>query len=165
MQHKKIMVPVLGVALLGSTLFGAQYVSAQDATISQPVVQKIAKKFNLNQADVQRVFDEEHAMRHAERQTAFEKNLTQAVTDGKITAVQKAAILKKLQDKEVNKPKDHEAIKNMTEAERETAMTQKKQEFDSWAQEIGLTREVLREVLAKRGGLGFHGGFGRGMMK
>lgn len=163
MLQKKIMLPVIGIAILGSTLFGAQYVSAQDATSSSSIVQKIAEKFNLNATDVQKVFDEEHAARSAERQAAFEKNLSQAVTDGKITATQKDAIAKKFAAMKTGKSADHEAFKSMTDEERQKAMETKKQELADWASEIGLTTEVLQEVLGRKGGMGFHGGFGRGM--
>lgn len=158
MLQKKIMLPVIGIAILGSTLFGAQYVSAQGASSSSSIVERIAEKFNLKPADVQKVFDEEHETRHAAKQAGFEKNLSQAVAGGKITAAQKDAIVKKFQEM-----KDPGAFRNMTDAERQKAIAAKKQEHAEWASEIGVTTEVLQEVLGHKAGLGFHGGFGRGM--
>lgn len=154
----------MGIAILGSTLFGAQYVSAQDVASSTPsIVQQIATKFNLNSADVQKVFDDNRQTRQAGMQAKLEANLSQAVTDGKITATQKDAIVKKLQEIKDTKSKDPEAFKNMTQKERQAKKDAKKTELDAWAKEIGLTTEVLQEVLGRKGGMGFHGGLGRGM--
>ena len=165
MQHKKILLPVLGIALLSSTLFGVTFAQAADTTPTTPsIVQKIAEKFNLKTEDVQKVFDDEHATRHKAMQEKMQTSLAQAVKDGEITSAQKDAIVKKFQSMETGF-KNHEALKEMTQEERQKAMQTKKAELESWAKENGLTLETLHEVLGGKGEFGFHGKFGRGMMK
>ncbi|MEN9406886.1 MAG: hypothetical protein RLZZ455_102 [Candidatus Parcubacteria bacterium] len=165
MQHKKILIPVLGIALLSSALFGVTFVQAADTTPTTPsIVQKIAEKFNLKTDEVQKVFDEEHETRHKAMQEKMQEGLSQAVKDGKITSVQKDAIVKKFQSLDMGF-KNHESFKEMTQEERRSAMQTKKAELESWAKENNLTLETLHEVLGGKGEFGFHGKFGRGMMK
>src|SRR5688500_1654770 len=95
MTQKKVLLPILGIALI-STLFGANYVSAQDTSATSPsIVQKIAQRFNLSQTDVQKVFDEAHEERMSKMKVQVEERLNQAVKDGKITEAQKQALLSK----------------------------------------------------------------------
>ncbi len=157
MVSKRILLPVLGILAIGGTLFGAQYVSAQIATSTTPsIVQRIAEKFNLNQADVQAVFDEVRNEHHAQIKTNLETKLSQAVSDAKITDVQKQAILTKYDEMHQIKP-DPETFKNMTQAERRQAFEQKRTELESWATQNGLELGTLQELM------GHTFGFGHGM--
>lgn len=159
MNKHKLILPILSAALVGSTILGVGYASAQDTTNpTSTIVQKLAQKFNLKEADVQAVFDEEHQARHAQMQTDLEKRLTQGVTDGKITEAQKQAIIAKFQDMKNHKP-DIESFKSMTQEQRRAQMETKKTEFESWAKTNGLTMETVQEFMG-------HGkGMGRGFMK
>lgn len=84
----------LGVAGL-STVGVAS--AATDGT-GDSLVSKIATKFNLKEADVQAVFEEEKAERNLERQAEVSDRLQDAVDDGDITAEQKTLIENKLKE-------------------------------------------------------------------
>lgn len=147
---KKIIVSALVTVLTGMSLFGVTSAFAQDFDKqSSTLVQKIAERFNLNRDDVQKVFDEELAARHAEKQAHFEEKLTQAVTKGQINEAQKQAILVKFQEMKHNKP-DKSQFSNMTDEQRRLAMEQKRTELDSWAKEQGLDSGTLQDLLGHR---------------
>src|SRR5688500_3501198 len=94
-MKRKIFFPVLAIAIIGMALTGANFVSAQDINGQTSLITKIAQKFNLNEADVKAVFEEEKTARHAAMKAQMEEKLNQAIKDGKITEVQKQAILEK----------------------------------------------------------------------
>ena len=121
------------------TLAGSFYatgVKAQDngRGPNDTIIQKLVAKFGLNEADVQAVFDEERAERQTEMQARFEERLTQAVTDGKITEEQKAAILAK-------------------RAEGADCRV-----LEDWATENGIDADLLRSLMGGPGGPGMGGG-------
>lgn len=154
--RKNILLSVLGLTLIGGTLIGVTSVSAQDATgKSQSITQKLAQRFNLNEADVKAVFVEEHQARHAQMKTAFEQRLAQAVADRKITEAQKTAILNKFSEMKATKLNPGQ-FKNQTPEQRKQATEQKKSELETWATENGLTLETLQSLIG-------HGGKGFGM--
>jgi len=164
-KRNLVLVTTIGLLLAGGSLVATTSANASDD--SSPfggLVEKIALEFNLNQDEVQKVFDEDRQERHAERQQELEDRLSQAVTDGKITDVQKTAILNKLEEMETNKP-DFGDFKDKTVEERDQAMEQRKTELENWAEENGLTIETLDEVIGRGGfGMGMKGGM-RGMHK
>ncbi len=159
MLKKKVFFPVLALAIIGGALATSNFVSAQDATIDQgpfqSVISKIAQKFNLNEADVKAVFDEDMNARHEEMKKQMEEKLTQAVKDGKITEAQKQAIQEKFAQPFMVKFKPT-AGQEMSEEEMKTMHEQKKSEMDAWLSQNGLTHETLREVMGHPKGFG-HG--------
>lgn len=162
MISKKIFLSALGLLLVGSALISVNAVNAVNAqnNITVPdIVQRIAQRFNLNQSDVQKVFDEAHQEKRTQMQTKLEDRLNQAIKDGKITEAQKTAILNKLQEQKNNKP-SIEQFKNQTPEQRKQAMQQKKTEFENWVKQNGLTLQTLQEILG-HGGKGFWMGHGK----
>lgn len=145
----------MALAIIATTIATSSIVSAQDATGSNSIVAAIAAKFNLNQSDVQAVFDEEHNKREAEMQKQVETKLTQAVTDGKITEAQKQAIIAKMTEMKSNRP-DKAAFQSMTEDQRKAQMEARKAEMDAWLSQNGLTQEIFRELVGGPRGRG-HG--------
>lgn len=89
---KKALVAGAAVAAIGMMTAGSVgLVSAATTTHdrgSDSLVEKIATKFNLNQDEVQAVFDEEHNARKAEMKQHQQERLAQAVEDGKLTQEQ-----------------------------------------------------------------------------
>lgn len=148
----------MALAIIATAVATSTLVSAQDTTGANSIVAAIAAKFNLNQSDVQAVFDEEHTKREAEMQKQTETKLTEAVSAGKITEAQKQAILAKMTEMKNNRP-EKGAFQNMTEEQRKAQMEAKKGEMDAWLSQNGLTQEVFRELMG-----GPHGKGGRGMM-
>jgi hypothetical protein len=99
MQIKKSLVAVgvlASVGLVGVNSTGM--VSAATGASSNSLVFKIAQKFNLNQDDVQAVFDAEKAQKDAERQAELSTRLQTAVNNSQITGTQKTLIENKLKE-------------------------------------------------------------------
>ncbi len=155
-MNKKLLLPAVTLLVVGASIFGVHGVLAADTDNPEStLVQKIATKFNLNQDEVQKVFDEEHAVREAEMQTKNEDRLSQLVTDGKITEAQKTLILNKQKELKANRP-DKDSFKNLTPEERKSQMEAKKTELENWAKENGIDIKYLFGF----GGHGFRGGPG-----
>lgn len=157
MLKKKIFFPILALAIIGTAVATSGFVSAQDTTGPNSLVAAIAQKFNLNESDVQSVFDEQRSKHQAERKARIEQKLTQAVTDGKITEAQKQAILTKLSEIHENKP-NFEEFKNLTEEQRKAKMDEKKTEMENWVKQNGLSLDTLYQLI------GGPRGHGKGMM-
>jgi coenzyme F420-reducing hydrogenase alpha subunit len=149
MLRKNIIFPVLGLVLVGSTVAGVGYVSAQDSGGSSSglnIIQRLAQKFNLNEADVKAVFDEEMQEHHAQMKANLEEKLTQAVKDGKINETQKQAIITKFGEIKVKKIEPGE-FKELSKEEIQKMHEQRKTELENWAKENGLTVEALNELI------------------
>lgn len=157
-MNKKLLFSAVGIVFAGSFLYYVSTVSAQTpAGVSGNIVRKIAQKFNLNQADVQKVFDDAKYERKSQLQSNLENKLNQAVKTGKITDTQKKTILKKFADLKNNKP-NFSGFKNKTLKERRQAMDTKKAEFEKWLKDNSLTARTLQEVLGRPGfGFGMKG--------
>lgn len=121
------------------------------------IVQKIAQKFNLSEADVQAVFDEEHKTRMAEMNKVFESNLSKKVSDGTLTEDQKQKIIAKKKELEEARISNFEKFKDMTPNERKAAMEKQKSELESWAKENGIDLSktmFFMKFKGHRGGMG-----------
>ncbi|OGV91734.1 hypothetical protein A3A66_04075 [Microgenomates group bacterium RIFCSPLOWO2_01_FULL_46_13] len=139
---RKSTIPILAiVTLVLIATVGLNKVKAVDNTSSLSIVDKLSEKFNLNESDVQTVFDDVHQERLQEMNTLREQKLTEAVEAGTITETQKQALLNKWQE---------------LEQERE----QKRQEMQTWFEDQGIDETKLAPYL----GFGHHGGFHQGMM-
>jgi aryl-alcohol dehydrogenase-like predicted oxidoreductase len=154
-MNKKIILPtafVLGVIMIG--LLSVSYVSAQDSSDYPPIVQMLAEKFNLNESDVQAVFDEEREDHHAQMQASWSERLDDLVNEGKITSDQKQAIMDKHEEMH-NKMLE---IQSLEPEERHEKMRQIHDEFKTWAEEQGIDLPLLGPM---GGGLkrGFHKGY------
>lgn len=111
---------------------------------SQPIWQRIAERFGLNQDEVQTVFDEERGQRREQMQGNREEKLSQAVSEGVISDDQKQALETK-----------HEEMRQEREANREAHRA----EMDQWFQDNGIDHQAMMEYM---GGPGPRQGGGRG---
>jgi hypothetical protein len=109
--RNKIVIAALVLSVVGAGVLGVNSVSAQ-STGTTSLVQKIAQKFNLNQSDVQAVFDQDHQDRHAQMAANYETQLSQYVTDGKITEAQKQLVLAKHKEMETNRETEMQIMQN-----------------------------------------------------
>jgi len=136
------IVTVMGLGLLGSSsAFAQSKMDGQDHMSS--LAQKIAEKFGLNQVDVQAVFDEEHETRKAGMKANFEDQLSQYVTDGKITEAQKQLILQKRSELDTAREAKRESSKNLTPEERKSQMEAERTSLEAWAEENGIEIQYL----------------------
>lgn len=157
-MKRKVFFPILAAAIIGSVLASSNMVFAQNTAGSNSLVAAIAAKFNLNQSDVQAVFDEQREKHQAEMQIKIEEKLTKAVAEGKITEAQKQAILAKHQEMQNNRP-DVDEMRNMTAEQRNAKMEERKSEMNTWLSANGLSQDTFRELMGGPQGKG-----GRGMM-
>lgn len=149
--------------LVGGGAYSAKAASTP-GTQMPSLVQKIAQKFGVPQADVQAVFDAERQehMRHMQAQA--EQRLTDLVTAGKITQAQKDLIVAKQKELQTKRQAHFEAMQGKTQAERKAAMEAQRTELEAWAKTNGIDMQYLM-LGHGRGGRGRHGGMGGpGMM-
>lgn len=156
---KKSLLVVGSVTSIGlASAVGIGVASAATDTAnhnSSSLVDRLASKFDLKKSDVQAVFDQDRSEREAQRQAQLEKELTQAVTDGKLTSAQKDTILAKQKEVKAAMQADRDSMKDKTAAERKAAMDQKRTDLENWAKENNIPTEYLRYVMG--GGHGPHG--------
>lgn len=158
---------IAGVVGAGATATHA----ASNTTTARPnrlanLVTAIAQKFNLNQADVQKIFDEQHTQTQQElkaRQAEqLKERLAQAVKDGKLTQAQANLVTAKHAELKAF----HESLKDKTPEETRTAMDAKKTELQQWAKTNNIPEQYLMGPMGG-GPRGEHGprGGGRGGMR
>lgn len=166
-MKRNLALAITTVAILGAGVFASTKVSAATTSVTDSpmstLVQKIADKFGLNKADVQAVFDQERADRQAEMQAKFEAQLTQDVTDGKITDAQKQLVLAKRKELESARQAEMQSLEGKTAEERQAAMAAKKTARDAertalqnWATQNNIDVKYVFGGFGK----GHRGGFG-----
>jgi hypothetical protein len=142
-MNKKILVPTIALTVLSILgVVGTKTIKADDVNNYPPIVQRLVEKFNLNEDDVKKVFDEERQQRQDDRQKQLEEGLNKAVSDGVITSEQKQAFL----DKHSNM---------------EQQRGQNREEMQTWFEENGIDQTKLSSYIGFMG-RGFGKGFGEG---
>ncbi len=155
MKINKTALVVGAITTLGVASVVGLGTASADTNQQSSLVDKLVSKFNLNKADVQKVFDEQHAQMEADHKAKVEERLTTAVKDGKITEDQKTKILAKMSELEADRQANHDAMKDKTEAERKAAMEAKRAELKKWASDNNIPEQYLH--LAGPGGPHEHG--------
>lgn len=152
--RKNIILPAaLGVSLIGAILFATTSAGAQSPSPgTQTIIQRIAQRFNLNQDDVQAVFDQDKQERHSQKLTQIENQLSTDVTSGKITEAQKQLILNKIKELEQN----HTNWQGGDHSQMKAQMQSKRTELENWANQNGIDPQYLMS-LKGHGGMGGHG--------
>ncbi|MDQ5953958.1 MAG: hypothetical protein QG647_694 [Patescibacteria group bacterium] len=130
-QNKVIMgaVSALTILLIGGASMSA---FAQGNNSDGSLVDKVASKFNLNKQEVQSVFDEDRQAHQAEQKAERSTELQSKVDDGTITAEQKTAIEKKLE-------------------EMHTSREQSKVSLEEWAKQNNIDAKYV--MMGGRGGM------------
>lgn len=154
---KRALLASGAIATLGiAGLIGVGSVSAATNTPNggmDTLVTKIAERFSLDKADVQKVFDEERAAREAEREQAAKDRLARAVTDGELTQEQADKVIAKQQEM-----RDFmSSLTDKTADERRTAMQTKRDELKQWAADNSIPQRYLHLGAGHHGGRGFGG--------
>ena len=156
-MKKKLLLSAAVVTLAGLSYFGTGYTFAQSTdSQSTTLVQKIATKFGLNQADVQAVFDEQRDEHHQQMQNRFEEKLTQLVKDGKLTEEQKTKIIAKFSEMKEQNDTTREAMRDKTPEERKAARDTKQEELKTWAEANGIDVDILTGAFGPGRGMGKH---------
>jgi hypothetical protein len=140
-MEKKILAVGLGTLLLAG-VYGVSKVDADEANGLPPVAEKLVERFNLNEDEVEGVFDEalqEHQQQMQEQRRAeMEERLDEAVNDGVITSDQKQALLDK-------------------QAEMQERQQQLQDDWQQWREQSGIDFEALAPYHIGCGGKGFGG--------
>ena len=142
-MFKKIFLPIFIVAVAVFAISGVNKTLAQNtAPADKSLIQTIAEKFNLSPDEVQKTAEDFRTQKvdrmRTERKARLEKNLTEAVSEGKITEAQKQAILQKTD--ELVAKKEQERI-----------------EMQAWAEKNGLDRQEMKFGFGMfKLGRGFH---------
>lgn len=124
-------------ALVITGIYGVSQIRAAATPLNMPIIQKLSDTFNLDTADVQKVFDAQKSDRQAEMQKIQAERLDGAVKDGVITEAQKNTLIDKWQEME--------------------SLRQKQQDdLEKWFSEQGIDPAKL----APYGGFGHHGAGG-----
>lgn len=150
----------LGLSAAGVGVIHAANTTGQTNPISN-LVTAIAQKFNLNQADVQQVFDQQRQQNQAEHQQRFADRLTQDVKDGKLTQAQADAITAKMAELQTQRQTDKTALQGKTQEERQAYFQQQVDALKQWATDNNIPAGYL--PFGPMMGHG-HRGFGMGMM-
>jgi len=146
-----------GTATMGVGILHAATISKTGFNPMGNLLNAIATKFNLNTADVQKVFDDQRDQMQQQRQTQQAERqktmLDQAVKDGKITQAQEDLIIAK--HKEVQTFMS--TLTGKTEAERQAAIKTETDSIQAWAKTNSIPEQYV--MMFGRG----EGPRGRGM--
>lgn len=136
-----------GLAMAATDTSGANATSAS-------LVERIAAKFNLSQADVQAEFDAARTEMKADREAEHEERLAQAVKDGSLTQEQSDYIAKA--QEEIQALRGDKPMRDLDDSARDQ-IREKMEALHTWAEENNVD---LKDVMG--GGRGSHGGGGFG---
>lgn len=146
---RAVVTTVAALAIAGGLLLynttGAQ---ADSETGSDTFISALATRFNLNADEVSSFFQEQREARQAERETERSKKLEQAVTDGVITAEQKAALEAQHETMKAEMEANRESGEKPSEEDRES----RREAMETWAEEQGIDLEALHEYMRPEDG-------------
>lgn len=151
MQMKKSLLIAGAVTTLGlATTLGVGTYAMGGGSQNDGLITKIAQRFNLNEADVQAVFDD---YKDSEREARISEHLQELVDEGKITAEQKTLIENKLKEVDAARDqerKDLEAWAKEKGIELKYAMIHSSKRLDKLVQEGKITVEQKAAIEAKQ---------------
>lgn len=147
-----------GTLVLALSFIAISTVFAAEDSFS-PIVQRIAERFNLSEAEVQEVFTETREERMQLIKTCFEEKLDEAVEIGEVTEEQKSLILAKKSEMQ----EKHKELEGLSWEERGEAIKEFRQEIKEWKEENSIDLEGLGRGCgyfrngrrSKPGGIGF----------
>lgn len=149
----------IGAATVGSMgLAHAATSTGTDTNPQQSLIDKLVSKFNLNKADVQKVFDEERTERDAERAAQIKTKLDSLVKEGKITQDQEDKLLAKAKEIQSQREANRDAMKDKTNAERKAAIDKERDSLKQWLSDNGIAEEYGRYLMGHGLGGRGHGG-------
>lgn len=158
-NYKKSLLVAGGVMALGTAGLGvgatASALTSTSGDKQASLIEALAKKFNVDKSEVQKVFDDNRATREAEMKTTRDAALKKALTDKKITQEQYDHIAAAWKDIDTARTAAGDPT-SQTEQQR-TDMKKKMDELRTWMQQ----QNISPETLGITGGFGRHHGGGR----
>lgn len=157
---KKTISMIVAVSILSSGVVVATNAFAQTTNGQSSIpslAQEIAKKFHLNQKDVQSVFDQHKNEVQARMESNYENYLNNLVKAGKITQQQEQLILAEHKQLISQSESNASKFKNMTPSERRAQFQATRQQVANWAKQNNINPQYLHPFLPRRGWLGKSG--------
>lgn len=140
----------IAAAAVSVSALGAGAVLAAEEAAKNPahdLVAAIATRFNLEESEVQEVFDAHRKEMEVEHEAKRAEHLAKAVEDDKLTQAQADAITAKMDEVKTFM----ESLKEMPEDERKEAMRTQREAMKAWVEENEIPKEFMRF------GKGMHG--------
>ena len=149
-NKKLLIIPVVVLTLFTFSTLATNKISAEEESSTHPIIQKLVDKFNLNQDEVEAVFEENRQERQTQRQADHQAKLDQAVEAGILTEDQKNTLLEKQSEFQGERGQ----FKDLSQEERQKERQSRQDQMQSWAEENGIDLEALHEFLGqnKEGG-------------
>lgn len=147
---KNLLITAAVTLVLGGGLIYAVK-SASASEPHQDMVSFLAQKLGIGEDKVKDALTAFRGERQSQMQTRFEDKLTQLVKGGKITEVQKQAILTKMAELKTKREEYKGTWKNMSPEDRKNAMQKERDDLNAWAKANGIDLKYL---------FGFGRGFG-----
>lgn len=164
-MKKALMVATVTTAVGLASVIGIGAASAattsSTSTSSNGVsslVKKLAEKFNLKEADVQAVFDENRTEMEANREASLVSQQAQLVKDGKLTQAQSDAITAKRAELKKEREANRTTEQSKSDTERKSEMETRKTALDTWLKSQNIDTTYAHLLMGGRGG---HGGPGK----
>jgi polyhydroxyalkanoate synthesis regulator phasin len=133
---------LVAVGILGFTVANAQ---ADNGGFHSALIQELVERFNLNEQEVQEVFDEFEA---ENKERMGESREPQEFAN--LTEEQKATLSEKMEEMK----QKVEEIKGLSREERQEAMSQIKEEMEAWAEENGIDVPCFGGIFGRGGSKG-----------
>ena len=153
--------PTKKMFLAGALALGITAITGAAAFAATPqpnpmddIVTTLSTKFNLNKADVQKVFDDSRTKMEASRTAAEATRLADAVKAGTLTQAQSDVITAKKTELLASRP----TMEGKTKTEIMTSMKTQRTALDAWAKSNNLPTDYMKYF----GGHGEHAGGHRG---
>lgn len=140
MKQNKTIISFIALFIFFLTVGGTHANAMWFGRNNPDIISTLAKRLGIAEDKLKSAFDLIRTERQKQMQKAFEKRLTQAVKDKKITEAQKNMILQK-----------HAELQKLRDANREERQ-QQRSEIEAWAEKNGIDPSYL------------FGGFGKGGM-
>lgn len=162
--------PMIAAIAITALLTGASVTyAASTVRTEEPMdslVTAIATKFNLNEDEVQQVFEDQHAQMESMHQQKMADRLAQAVVDGTLTQEQAEIITAKQAELKSQREADKDTVASMTELERKTFMEGKRAEMEQWTADNNIPEKFMHPGFrSDTEGHQGHNGHGFGMHK
>lgn len=159
-MKKYLAVSTISVLTLGAIIFSrqvmAQGINSANSPTSQ-LVTRIAQTFNLNEDEVQSVFDTFHEEKMAEQKAYANNQLDELVKAGKITEAQKQLIEQKRSELIAQREASKDSWQSLSPEERRTQMETQRKEVTDWAKANGIELGYLMPMGMGRGpAMGHH---------
>lgn len=143
-----------GAVVTAGLVLSTSLANAQ--VLDQPfsgLVEAVSKKFNLNESEVQAVFDQYHQQHRQDMlikmKEKHEERLSRLVSEGTLTEAQKQALIQKMDEMQKQFEANQDVLKDMTPEQRRAEMQKRHEELKIWAQSQGIDLDAISPMQFK----------------